>query len=80
MKTRFVIKVAFAALLVAHLWWFGAYTLIAIVVDNWFWPQEQQTPHFVLAALITLAGTLATMPGLIDRWRRPTRAPKPWKA
>jgi len=76
MKISIIFRGVLATFLVAHFWFAGAYALIAIVIDNWRWFLDAQTPQLIVALGIAISGTSATMPSILSRWHRPRNVPK----
>lgn len=75
MHPKLLTRIILSLVLVAHLWFAAAYSLIAMAIDNWAWLHDAQLPHFVLTLFITIAGSVFTMTGIVDRWRKPTAPP-----
>jgi len=68
MTLKTAIRIILASIIVAHLWFAASYSLVAVVIDNWLWIGNAETPHFVLTILVTVMGSVLTMGGVIDRW------------
>lgn len=75
MSISLLTRIILASILVAYLWWAAAYALIALVIDNWLWLYDTELPHFALAVFITVCGTVFTMNGIVDRWKKPAKPP-----
>lgn len=76
MTTKLITRIALASLIVAHLWFCAAYALIAVVIDNWQWVLAGQLSHLAVSMLITVTGSVFTMNGVIDKWRKPLPVPR----